>query len=148
MINHNNENIIESKNNYNNSDENGNSINNEQIHKNYNYNGEENNNEHLFEKIKVKLKEENLVKNEYDNLLNKENMEINKEEKNTEIYNLPLSINKIKNKYNYNDDEDITNNKNENEKIIENKEIIMEKLQESDIEYKELNINNTKEEKQ
>ena len=151
MINHNIENIIESENNYNNFDENENSINNEQIHKNYNYNGKENNNEYLFEKVKVKLKEENIVKNEYDSLLNKENIDINKEEKNTEIYNLPLSINKIKNKNNYNDDEDITNNKNENEneKSIKNKEIIMEKLQESnDIEYKELNINNTKEEKQ
>ena len=76
MINHNIENIIESENNCNNSDENENSINNEQIHKNYNYNGEENNSKHLFEKIKVKLKEENLVKNEYDNILNKENMDI------------------------------------------------------------------------
>ena len=76
MINHNIENIIESENNYNNSDENENSINNEQIHKNYNYNGEKNNSKHLFEKIKVKLKEENLVKNEYDNISNKENMDI------------------------------------------------------------------------
>ena len=76
MINNNIENIIESENNYNNSDENENSINNEQIHKNYNYNGEENNNEYLFEKIKVKLKEENLVKNGYDNIINKENMDI------------------------------------------------------------------------
>ena len=69
--------------------------------KDENNNKDDNNNEYLFEKIKDKLREEKTENKNNNDIKSNENIEINEdEEKISDIYDLPLSINIIENQIN------------------------------------------------
>ena len=153
------ENNIENENNYENNDGN---LNEEQNDENIYNNEVENNNEYLFEKIKDKLNEERIE----DPKINNENekpqkIETIEEEKQSDIYDLPLSLNNISTKINSKINEDINIKKDEKTESLntnddkyknkkeENKENMINELNNNNIiNNNEINDDNNKKELQ